>query len=133
MSFKASLTWIGPKPTQSFIPKIRSAASKRALDIAKAVWIGVVDRTPAMSGELRASWNLSAKRPNYTTVGPSDSASQLATPLPKPSLPNISPSILSNARYYVTNGKTYVKPVEYGSPTTVPALMLTRAVQSIEL
>lgn len=133
MSFKANITWIGPKPTRSFIPKVRLAASRHALNIAKAVWVGVVDRTHVDSGELRASWNLSARKPNYTTVGPSDSATLLATPLPKPTLPIIRPTILRNARYYVTNGKTYARSEEFGSPTNTPVLMLTRAVQSVEL
>ncbi len=125
------LTWVTPPPTKRFIPRLRMQASKYALDIAKAVWQGAVDRTPVASGELRASWNLSFGAPNYSTVGDATSSpGRSVAPLPPPSMPNLKPVPLRNAKYYVSNGKEYSGYVEYGTVTIPPQMMLDRAVKA---
>ena len=128
------LQWVTPVPSKSFIPKLRKRTSEKTLELAQAVWTGVVERTPVGSGELRASWNLSLGAPNYQTVGAVDSSpGPSGAPLPPPTLPNIQAANLRNARYFVANGKTYAGYVEFGSPTTAPSLMLERAVRSVDL
>jgi len=129
-----NITWATPKPTRSFIPKLRRAASQRTINIALTVWKGAVDRTPVASGELRASWTLSAGRPDFTTVGEAGSAaSDTSGALPKPSPPTLKPTILSQAKYFIANGKDYASIVEFGSTTIRPHLMLTRSVQAVDV
>lgn len=122
-----SLSWKSPKPSFSFVPKVRKAVSQRALDIAEAVWVGAVHRTPVRTGELRASWNLSKSKPIYVHV---ESTGGM---LPPPSMPKLVATALSSAKYYVTNGAPHAKHVEFGSTTILPHLMMTRAVQSVDL
>lgn len=129
-----TINWVTNKPSFSFIPKVRKRASEKALEIAKAVWQGAVDRTPVRSGELRASWNLSKGSPDFSTVGLASGASRNSgVPLPSPTMPNLKASALSSARYFVSNGKEYVIPVEFGSTTVIPHLMLTNAIRSVDL
>lgn len=126
------LFWKTTKPTASFIPKLKVKASKIASDIALQVWNGAVDRTPVASGELRASWNLSVGRPNFTTVGNKNSSPGVGvSALPRPVTPALVKVPLNKARYFIANGKSYANNVEHGSNTIRPHLMLTRAVQSI--
>lgn len=132
MSFKAKLFWVSPKPTKSFIPKVRRQAAQRALDIAEAIWIGVVDRTPAVSGELRASWNLSRGKPDLSVVGKINGSPASGSPLASPTMPKLKAGALTSAKFYVTNGKSYGPLVEFGSPTNIPRLMFTQAIRSIE-
>lgn len=124
------LVWTTPKPTDSFIPKLKKAVSQLALDKAMNIWLGVVDRTLVDSGELRASWNLSVGKPDFTTVGEAHSSPGSAGgTLPKPSRPKLQAVPLINARYFVANGKTYGPHVEFGTQSIRPQLMLTRAIQ----
>ncbi len=127
------LSWITPKPTKSFIPKLRRQASQRVIDIATAVWQGAVDRTPTRSGELRASWNLTPGRPSFESVGNPDSAPDVTTALPKPVAPVLKPTVLLQAKYFISNGKSYARYVEFGSSSISPHLMLTRSVRAVEL
>jgi len=122
------ITWRTPKPSFSFIPKVRRNVAQRALNIAQLVWQGTVDRTPVASGELRASWTLSKGRPNFIDI----SGSSVGI-LPAPSMPIIPITTLGSAKFFISNGKSYVGHVEYGSPTNTPRLMLTRAIQAIDL
>lgn len=127
------LVWKTPKPTFSFIPKLRLAVSQHALDLALQVWNGAVDRTPTLSGELRASWNVSKGSPNYKVVGlPRSSPGPSLSPLPRPTAPALVAGSLRSAKYFVTNGKSYAGHVELGSVTVPPHLMLTRAIQAID-
>jgi hypothetical protein len=126
-----SLTWLTSKPTLSFIPKVRREAAQRALNIAENVWQGAVDRTPVASGELRASWNLSRGKVNYSTVGLVDSSPSITgSSLPPPQMPKLSAGSLGSAVYHVSNGKRYAPHVEFGSATITPRLMLTRSIQA---
>jgi len=126
------ISWVTPKPAFSFIPKVRKAASQKALDMATAIWQGTVDRTPVGSGELRASWNLSRGRPDFSVVGEKDSSPGPGlVAVAKPTAPNLTAGVLSSARYYVANGKLYAKHVELGSASIRPHLMMTRAIQAI--
>ena len=128
------ITWYTAKPTKSFIPFLKTKAAKKSLDVAKAIWKGAVDRTPVGSGELRASWNLSVGSPSYKVVGSTDSSpGPSAATIPSPSMPNIRVPNIGQAKFYVTNGKSYARYVEYGSKTITPRLMLTRAVMSVGL
>jgi len=124
-----SLSWKSPKPSFSFIPKVRRAAAQHALDLAEAVWQGAVDRTPVRSGELRASWTLSKGKPIFATVGNRSTNSVL----PPPSMPKLKATVLGSAKFFVSNGKSYGPHVEYGSSTIMPHLMLTRAIQSVDI
>jgi hypothetical protein len=123
--------WTTPKPTLSFIPFLKRHVARKALRVATEVWDLTVDLTPVQSGELRASWNLSQGKPNYTTVGLPGSSSNFASPLPRPSKPNLPEVDLNDAVYFVTNGKSYASYVEYGSKTNAPRLMLSRAIQIV--
>lgn len=125
------VSWVTPKPSFSFIPRVRKAASQKALDLATTIWQGTVDRTPVGSGELRASWNLSRGSPDYSVVGEKDSSpGPGAVVVASPTAPNLKAGVLSSARYYVSNGKTYAIHVELGSSSIKPALMMTRAIQA---
>jgi len=109
------------------------AASQRAIDIATQVFEGAVDRTRVNSGELRASWNLSKGFPSFVVVGKADSSpGNTGTVLPKPTAPVFTPTIFGQ-KYFVTNGKTYAVFEEFGTATQTPQLMLTRAVQAVDL
>ena len=124
-----SLKWKSPKPSFSFIPRVRRDVAQHTLNIAQEVWQGAVDRTDVDTGDLRASWNLSQGRPNLATVSGGISGS----PLPAPTMLNLAVTALSKAKFFVSNGKHYVVHVEYGSPTITPRLMLTRAIQAVDL
>jgi hypothetical protein len=121
--------WTTGKPTLSFIPFLKKRVAKKALEVATTIWEIAVDLTPASSGELRASWNLSQGQPNFSTVGPSDSSPGTGPSIPKPTKPVIPEVELRDAIFYITNGKAYAGHVEYGSNTIPPHLMLTRALQ----
>lgn len=123
------LRWISPKPVESFVPKIRRKAAEHTLEIAQAVWLGAVNRTPVATGELRASWNLSQGGPDFSFVGHGVSSGQL----PPPSMPGLEVQALSSSKFFVTNGKPYAGHVEFGSSTIMPHLMLTRAIQAVDL
>jgi hypothetical protein len=121
--------WKSGTPLASFIPFLKLRVVKKAMETATTVWEIAVDLTPVNSGELRASWNLSQGEPNFTTVGSPDGASRSGVPIGKPGKPILPEVDLSDAVFYVTNGKRYASYVEYGSPNNPPRLMLTRAVQ----
>jgi hypothetical protein len=123
------MTWKSPKPSFSFIPRVRRAAAQRTLDIAEAVWQGAVDRTPVDSGNLRASWNISKGKPILLSMNTGVSGAPSAAP----GMPALTVTALGSAKFFVTNGKDYAGHVEYGSSTITPKLMLTRAIQSIDL
>lgn len=128
------VNWVTSKPTLSFIPFLKKRASKRALEIAQQVWQGAVDRTPVGSGELRASWNLTAGQPSFHTVGEKNSSPGSASgTVPLPAMPKITPLPLRTARYFVSNGKGYAGHVEFGSISIQPHLMLARAVQAVDV
>lgn len=132
MSFKAKLFWASPKPTKSFMPKVRRQTAERALNIAEAIWTGAVNGTPVNSGELRASWNLSRGKPDLSVVGKINGSSANTSPLAAPTMPKLKAGALTSAKFYVTNGKEYGPLVEFGSPTNVPRLMFTQAIRSVE-
>lgn len=121
--------WATSRPTASFIPFLKRRVVKKALDVATRVWDLAVDLTPVRSGELRASWNLTQGSPSYDVVGLPDSASDFGSPMPRPAKPNLPDVDLSDAVFYVTNGKKYAPYVEYGTKNNPPRLMLTRAIQ----
>ena len=125
------IEWVTPKPTRSFIPKLKKRASEKTLELAKAVWLGAVERSPVASGEFRASWNISQGVPNYNTVGsPDSSPGSSGASLPPPTMPNIEVAPLRNARYFVSNGKEYAGYIEYGSITLPPRLVLQRSIEA---
>ncbi len=129
-----NITWSTPKPSTSFIPKLRKEAAQKSLDIAIQIWKGAVNRTPVASGELRASWNLSTNVPNFTTVGDSNSSpGRTDSILPKPTVQKIVPGPLGSTRYFISNGKSYARKVEFGTRSISPHLMLTRAVRAVDL
>jgi len=126
-----SIKWVSVPPLRGFMPRLRRETAQKALSIAEAVWKGAVDRTPVASGELRASWNLSQGKPDFTTVGGVEGPDKFSVPLPPPVMPKLKAGVLSSAKYFVSNGKKYAGYVEYGSPTTRPVLMLARAIEAV--
>jgi hypothetical protein len=125
-----TIQWQGGKPD------IKAELSRYVKDelykVAVDVYNGVVARTPARSGELRASWNLSADAPNFATVGDANtSPREVDVPLPSPGPPT-RPRTRSGV-YYVTNGKAYAGVVEDGGPNNEAHHMMDRTLDSLDL
>jgi hypothetical protein len=95
--------------------KIGTTVKQRTVKIANAVYKDVVINTPVLTGQLRASWNLSHTVPNYSTV---DSGGEEGSPIP------ISFKYLrrvpENPVIYLTNGKPYAQLIEEGSSKKAP-------------
>lgn len=125
-----SIVWQGARP--DFKKELDEFLEQELFNTAKDVFNGVVMRTPARSGELRASWNLSADQPNFVTVGdPNSSPRHVDAVLPPPSSPTFVKS--RTGLYFVTNGKAYAGVVEEGGPHNVAHHMMERTLDSLDL
>ena len=125
-----TIQWIGGRPNVKGDLKkfLETELFKAASDVHR----GVVYRTPARSGELRASWNLSADSPDFSTVGsPNKSPRNVEVPLASPGTPGFIKS--KSGVYYVTNGKAYAGLVEDGGPNNEAHHMLDRTLDSLDL
>ena len=116
-----SLEWVTATP-DTWLNRLVGRIKNRPCKLAQEVFKLAVMRTPARTGQLRASWNLSRDVPNYSTV---DVGGAPGIPLQPPATPKCSERA---ATYVVANGKSYAGYVENGSPTTEPKKMLARAV-----
>ena len=118
-----TIQWTTGKPRQ-----VEAALKKQLADsvfaLAEEVHTNVILFTPVQTGELRASWNLSANKPNFKTVGPRKGVSKDRVTVP----PHRKAKQVKGAyKYYVSNGKRYVQAVEHGTPKMAPRHMLRRA------
>jgi hypothetical protein len=102
-------------------------AKNRALEIAEKVFVGVVERTPVRTGQLRASWRASLGSVDTSKVFHTDPAS----PLPPPIFPlKVVPV---NSIIHISNSHKYVIPIEFGHSKQAPYGMVRVTLASLGL
>lgn len=108
--------------------KIGEAVKEKTVRIANFLFTEIVNGTPVYTGQLRASWNISAQLPNYTTV---DSGGAKGSPLPPPVLPKLA-SLPDYPTIFICNGKVYASIIEYGTAKAAPAAMVRLAIARLK-
>ncbi len=117
-------TWdINPR---DFIKNVNIAVKDAAIDVASAVFEGVVDRSPVYTGNFRASWRLSHTSEDSSV---SDGGSP-GSPLPAPKTPKLS-GVPDFPILFVTNYKPYSVRLEYGWSKQAPSGMIRTTLDSL--
>jgi uncharacterized protein CbrC (UPF0167 family) len=111
-----------------FVPIFRHEHKKLCASIALQVHRGVVKRTPEVTGNLQASWNISVGDVDRTIVTSGSVGSPAApaqTPASLGELPDF-PVI------YVSNSQPYAQLVENGGPNNEPHKMMAVTLESVK-
>ena len=108
--------------------KIGEAVKEKTVRIAKFLFTEIVNGTPVYTGQLRASWNISAQLPNYTTV---DSGGAKGSPLPPPGFVNLT-NLPDYPTIFICNGKPYASIIEYGTAKAAPAATVRLAIARLK-
>lgn len=98
--------------------KLVGAVGERTGRVVRSIYNQVIKLSPVLTGNFRASWNVSMDAPEYImeTSGSEDNVVQ-----PRP-FPNI--RIRQLGVVYITNGQPYAKMLEYGYSAQAPAGVL---------
>lgn len=97
-----------------FVGYVEGLVKKRAFDISKGIFDGIVSRTPVLTGSARASWNARIGSADMSVVKNEPGAPPLSAPtFPLSSVP-------AYARVYITNGVPYIMELEYGWSKKAP-------------
>jgi len=110
-----------------FLGIVINDVKDEAKRISEFAYKGIVDRTPAMTGQTRASWNMSEDVPDITTV---DVGGEAGSPIPSPEVPNLQ-LVGDYPEIHIVNGKPHVEYLENGSPTTEPSAMVATTIASL--
>lgn len=91
----------------------------------------IVDRTPVLSGELRANWHVGYGKPDYSFKQVSKAAKKTGgTSLAKPVF-SLSYDPKQAWKMYISNGTPYAGRVEHGWSNQAPAGMLRLSVLEV--
>lgn len=110
-----------------FMGEVRMKHKKLCEEVAKEIFAGVIERTPVISGNLRASWDL-----NQTGDAIDVSSGSEGSPAPAPKIPKTIPNLPDYPVLYVTNGKAYAPLVENGSPHNEARKMVALTLESLK-
>ena len=109
-----------------FMMSVRDSVKKKSIELATAVFEGVVDRSPVYTGNFRASWRMS-----HTTEDLSETDSGSAdSPLPAPRAPRLS-NVPDFPVIYVTNARPYSIKLEYGWSKQAPSGIVRTTIDSL--
>jgi hypothetical protein len=97
-----------------FVGHVEGIAKKRAYDLSKAIFDGIVSRTPVLTGSARANWHARLGGPDVSVVKNEPGA----PPLPAPSFPFS--SLPAYAKVYISNATPYIMELEYGWSRQAP-------------
>lgn len=101
---------------------------KKCEEIALQVFAGVVERTPVISGDLRASWKIGIEGVDGTIETGGSPQNPLAAPTVPTSLEGLSDFPVIN----VTNSQPYAEQVENGGPKNRPRHMVQLTLESLK-
>jgi len=122
-----SVEWnLDPDKALADLVKVHKAKCEA---IALRVYAGVIERTPVVTGELRASWNLSHTSPDSTVVH----GGSVGNPIPAPSVPESIAGLPDFPVIYVSNSTPYAENVENGGPKNAPRHMLQLTLESLKV
>jgi len=112
--------------TRDFRSWVDKEAQDFVLKLTYKVWNGIITLTPVLTGQARASWNMSKEKPNYTTVDDGDN-------LPPPVAPKLEFKKGEYPLIFIANGKPYINLLEHGYSAKAPAGMVQVTLDSLNL
>lgn len=120
-----SFRFIWRRDPLAFAGHVEGVAKKRTLEVAKAVYDGIVARTPVRTGSARASWRASLNAPDTSRVIHKSSESPLAPPtFPIREMPLY-------GKVYISNSTPYITALEFGWSQQAPAGMVRVTLASL--
>ena len=111
---------------RDFLNDVKISLKNHAVELASAVFEGVVDRSPIYTGNFRASWRLSHTSEDLTTTTGGDPKSPLAAPK-TPRLSNVPDFPV----LFVTNATPYSIRLEYGWSKQAPNGIIRTTIDSL--
>lgn len=99
-----------------FMTDVNLSIQKRTLEVANAIFEGVVDRSPVFTGNFRASWRMSH---TIEDLSISDGGSS-ESPLPAPRTPSLA-NLPKIPIIFITNAQPYALRLEYGWSKQAPS------------
>lgn len=110
----------------SLVEIVRASEQRQAYNNFRKVRVlyeRIVERTPVLSGELRANWRVGYGKPNYATNVKVHGKSEVMVPLAKPTF-DLAYDREKAWTMYVVNGTPYAHRVEHGWSDQAPVGMM---------
>lgn len=97
--------------------RMGNALREKQKEKVRAVWKGILSRTPVLTGNTRANWNCSLHEPNFEVSDSTDTSERMDTVEAVLSLLDQAPM---GAVVFIANGLLHTQFLEHGSSSKAP-------------